>query len=89
MAANWGVIEERELDEFIAYHVVPMIDCDGEAVMSAAHMLSDACPCHPFLEKGNGGWDIWQHHDETHPGALSEEEYHARAATASQAQSAE
>ena len=42
MAANWGVIEERELDEFIAYHVVPMIDCDGEAVIRSiqAHRAS-------------------------------------------------
>ena len=40
MAANWGVIEERDDDgNFIAYHIMPMIDLDGEAVPSAAHDL--------------------------------------------------
>lgn len=70
MAANWGVVEERdEDDKFIAYHIMPMIDLDGEPVASAAHDLSDACPCHPELQHGNGGWTIWNHHDPDRAGS--------------------
>jgi hypothetical protein len=70
MAANWGVIEERDDDGvFIAYHVMPMVNIDGEDVPSAAHIMSDACPCHPSFSQGNGGWDIWTHHDPDHPGS--------------------
>lgn len=87
MAANWGVIEQLDdcTGQFVAYHVVPMTlpDPEGEPVMSAAHDLSSACPCHPFLEKGHGGWDIWEHHDPDHPGALPEEEYRERASSSS------
>ena len=71
MAANWGVIEDRDEDGvFIAYHVMPMIQLDGESIVSAAHDMSDACPCHPNLSQGDGGWDIWTHHDPDHPGSL-------------------
>ena len=84
MACNWGVIEQRsDHGCFIAYHVVPMVhpDPEGDPVMSAAHDLSEGCPCKPFLEHGKGGWDIWQHHDPDHPGALSEEDFQSRKAT--------
>jgi hypothetical protein len=77
----WGCIEERtDSGEFVAYHVVPMIrpDPEGEAIMSAAHDLSSNCQCHPFLDHGNGGWDIWEHHDPDHPGALPESDYSER-----------
>jgi hypothetical protein len=76
MTANWGVIEEcTDAGELVAYHVVPMVtpDPQGEAVMSAAHDLSDACPCHPNLEYGRYGWKIWNHHDADHPGSLESE----------------
>lgn len=72
MPANWAVIEQ--LDEsgcFLAYHVVPMVNLDGEAVISAAHELHDGCQCRPRLEHGDDGWDIWNHNDPDHPGAGS------------------
>ena len=74
MAANWGCIEDRDDEgKFIAYHIVPMVTIGGEAVMSAAHDLSDACPCHPNLQYGKGGWVIWDHHDPSHPGSKEKE----------------
>lgn len=78
----WGVVEKRDDEgEFLAYHVVPMVQLDvaDEPVMSAAHILSEDCPCHPFLNHGKGGWNIWNHHDEGHTGALSEHEWRAMA----------
>jgi hypothetical protein len=69
------VIEERDDDgNFIAYHVMPMVQLDGESIVSAAHIMSDACPCHPNLEHGKGGWDIWNHHDPDHVGSKEREE---------------
>jgi hypothetical protein len=92
MAANWGVIESRtESGHFVAYHVVPLIDCDGESICSAAHDLDPNCQCHPFYTLGGSGlpsqlnrkrsngklvcWQIWQHFDPDHPGALSIDEW--------------
>jgi hypothetical protein len=70
MAANWGVVEERDdAGKFIAYHIMPMVDLDGEPVPSGAHELSDACSCHPNLTEHDGDWDIWNHHDPEHPGS--------------------
>lgn len=74
MAANWGVVEDRDDDgNFLAYHIMPMVDLDGEAVPSAAHDVSDTCPCHPSMDHGNGGWLIWIHHDADHPGSEEQE----------------
>lgn len=87
--SNWGVIEERdEGGKFIAYHVMPMIHVDDETIPSAAHYLSDACPCIPTLrhcgnleafvgETSEDGklkrWIMWDHHDATHPGSRERE----------------
>jgi hypothetical protein len=77
MAANWGVIEQRDdYGVFIAYHIMPMVDIDGEAHPSGAHGLTKHCHCKPNLEHGTGGWDIWNHHDAEHPGSReNEKEY--------------
>ena len=70
MAANWGCVEDRdEYGKFIAYHIMPMIQIDGEAIVSDAHDMSKDCHCHPTLEFGKGGWSIWNHNDATHPGS--------------------
>lgn len=81
----WGVIEQRDDDGvFVAYHVAPVIRMapDEEAVMSAAHELSSDCHCRPILSKGDGGWDIWEHHDPDEDGALTEEEWEAKRSAA-------
>lgn len=91
MPAKWGLIEEREDDgHFIAYHVMPMIDVDGEYQASGAHSISKECPCAPILdpcgdlsatvgEKYDDGtlkrWNMWIHHDPEHDGAMSEDEW--------------
>jgi len=72
----WGVVEDREENgTFIAYHVVPMVEIDGDSIPSGAHIMSDSCPCHPFLSHGEGGWDIWNHFDPAAPGGLSMHEW--------------
>lgn len=73
MANNWGCIRGED-DGVACWHVVPLVNIDGEDVCSAAHILSDACPCHPFKGEGSGGWTIWQHFDPTHDGAMTAEE---------------
>ena len=71
---NWGVVEVRDDDgNFIAYHIMPMVDCDGEAVPSNAHTLSDSCHCRPTFEVGHRECSIWNHHDPTHPGSIEME----------------
>ena len=96
--SKWGVIEERsEAGNFIAYHVMPMIQVDGEAIVSAVHDLSCICPCKPFVEMcgdptakegelNDDGtfkqWKLWLHHDEDHPGSLTNDEWLKRKAKA-------
>jgi len=65
-----------------------LVQIDGESVVSAAHEMSDACPCHPELqecgdltaiegEKDENGklkrWTMWDHHDADHPGSREHE----------------
>lgn len=84
MPANWGVIEQLdESNRFIAFHVVPLINLDGQPTMSAAHELSSTCPCRPFLSVTDLGFDMLNHHDPDHPGALPDEEYQERAHSSS------
>lgn len=73
---NWGTVEDRdETGKFIAYHVVPLVEIDGEAIMSGAHEVSATCSCNPVLDRGRGGWNIWLHHDPDHHGALTDAEW--------------
>jgi len=97
-ASNWGCVEEREDNgKFVAYHIMPMIQIDGQAVVSAAHDSNKDCVCHPFAEpcgdqsaalneqRGDGKlkrWIMYQHHEPEHKGALSEDEYIERKAKA-------
>jgi hypothetical protein len=92
MEFNWGVFEERtDKGRFTAYHVVPIINCDGEAICSANHVLHSYCHCKPFHTLGGSGipsqlnhkgadgkllcWEVWQHFDPDHPGALSHNDW--------------
>ena len=88
---KWGLIEERaDAETFVAYHVMPMIEVDGDWQASGAHSLSAECPRTPFMEhcgdlsaavgeENEDGtlkrWVLWQHHDPDHDGALSEDEW--------------
>ena len=96
--SNWGLIEERnDAGGFIAYHVMPMVDLDGESVVSAAHEISCICPCKPFVEmcgdptakegeRTKDGklkqWKMWLHNDADHPGSLTADEWLKRKAKA-------
>jgi len=74
--SNWGVIEEREdSGRFVSFHVVPLVRIGDEDEMSAAHQLSDACPCHPFYTENDHGYIVWQHFDPTHKGARTHEDW--------------
>src|SRR6202453_3061333 len=74
--ANWGVVENRDEDgSFIAYHIMPIVYEDGEAVRSDRHELSPKCHCGPFLSFGQGGWDMWNHCDPDWPGGFTLEKW--------------
>lgn len=75
MGANWGSVSSQDEDGSACWHVVPLVDMDGDAVPSAAHEISPQCQCHPFKGQGKGGWTVWQHFDPTHPRALGYDEY--------------
>ncbi len=91
MSGKWGLIEERDDGEtFVAYHVMPMIEVDGDWQASCAHSLSGECQCKPFMEHSGDlsaaigekneddtlkRWIMWQHHDPEHDGALSEDQW--------------
>ena len=71
MAANWGVIEQvDEGGTFVAFHIVPMVNIDGDVVMSSAHDLNPECQCHPSLSQNDHGYDMLNHHDADHPGSI-------------------
>lgn len=72
----WGIVEQKnERDQFIAFHVVPIIYLDGEPYASGAHELNGTCPCQPFSTLNKHEARVWQHFDPHHPGALSNEEW--------------
>jgi hypothetical protein len=77
MSMQWGVYEQRdEDDEFVAYHVMPVVVIEGEECRSGDHTLSADCPCGTFVEVSEKtGCTIVQHHDPEHPGALPENEW--------------
>ena len=80
METKWGVIESRDEDgRFIAYHIMPVILSKGEWVHTDSHEMSETCQCNPFLDHGQGGWEVWQHFDPKFPGALSAEEFNQKA----------
>lgn len=76
MANDWGVFEEQDdAGKFFAYHIVPMVDLDGESAMSAAHTLEQNCACQPIFDKTKSGRKLVAHHDPDHPGAMTEDEW--------------
>ena len=73
---SWAVIEERdEGNTFVAYHIMPMVTLDGDEMPSAAHDLSETCPCHPLFGRNVHGCVVWNHHDPDHDGALTDSEW--------------
>lgn len=74
MANNWGLIQSED-GGVGCWHVVPLVNIDGQDVCSAAHEVSPTCQCKPFRGEGKGGWTIWQHFDPTHDGAMTDEEW--------------
>jgi hypothetical protein len=74
---KWGVYEERDDDEeFIAFHVMPIVVIEGEECRSGAHTLSADCPCGTIVEVSEKtGCSVILHHDPEYPGALSEKEW--------------
>lgn len=73
--ANWGVFEVWPEKDTTELHVVPMIDLDGEKVMSAARVLNSECRCGPLPEISKFGVKMWNHCDPDHVGALTDEEW--------------
>jgi hypothetical protein len=89
---HWGVFEDRtDSGKFVAYHVLPLVQADGESLCSAAHRMSAECQCGPFYTLGGSGipsqvgkrdgdgklicWKIYHHFDPDHPGSLTYEEW--------------
>ena len=73
---SWGIYEETDdSGSFVAFHNVPMVKIDEEEMVSAAHDLSDTCPCHPLFTRTPLGYILWCHHDPDHAGALTEDEW--------------
>jgi hypothetical protein len=76
MANNWGVFEVLDDEEItLAIHIVPMVNLDGENVMSAAHVLDPECRCGPLPSTNAHGVQMWNHYDPTHEGAQTDEEF--------------
>jgi hypothetical protein len=78
MADNWGVVEVWPEEDTTELHVVPMVDLDGESVMSAAHVLDPECRCGPLPSINELGVKMWTHHDPDHIGALTDSEWAER-----------
>lgn len=63
----WGVVEEKnDGDGPVAFHVIPILDFDGEDVVSAAHEVSNTCQCRPSYSINVDGNIIWTHSDPDH-----------------------
>jgi hypothetical protein len=79
--SQWGVFEEHDDEGYLTVlHVIPVhcLDIEDDVIeMSAAHILSAACPCRPVADGINesSGVPILNHHDPEHPGALSDDEW--------------
>ena len=62
----WGIVADKKI-----LHIVPLVDLDGERVMSAAHQADMYCPCNPTFDPE---YSIANHHDPEHPGSLERED---------------
>lgn len=80
---SWGAFQQRDRDgQFMAYHVVPIVEADGDELPSTAHKLSAYCECHPLCEISQiTRTKIFSHHDPEAEGALSETEWDMRVET--------
>lgn len=78
VANDWGSVHGTDNDGKPSWHVLPLIDIDGEKLASAAHDASPTCHCGPFPEKAKGGWNVWHHLEPEHPGAMTIDEFLAR-----------
>jgi hypothetical protein len=73
---SWGVFEERDdVGRFRAYHVVPVVQANGDILPSAAHTLSANCDCKPLHERSRYDIDLYNHHDPDADGAMAEDDW--------------
>ncbi len=82
MAADWGCLVAEDDDGASCWHVLPLIELDGEMVPVWSHDASSRCHCGPFPERAAGGWNVWFHCDPDHPGAMTPDEFWQRKRTA-------
>jgi hypothetical protein len=77
----WGVVEEMDnAGRFRAYHIIPMVNVDGDLLVSGAHDISAKCHCGPLLERSHTDptTKIYNHYDPDADGALTAEEWRQR-----------
>jgi len=76
---SWQVIKESDENEiFVAFHVMPMVKIDGELFPSAAHDVSENCPCRPLRSINRNKLTVLTHHDPDHNGAMTDKEWEER-----------